>query len=111
MPESPRAERRRSPTRSALPLLRVWTLRPLRLGDERNLGETGRLDPAHDAHHRAVVDPLIAANEDLLVVAVLGDGLELRRDFVELDLRFLDEHFARPVDAERDRILVGLQLL
>src|SRR5262245_52234483 len=99
MPESPRAERRRSPTRSALLLLSALRLSPLRLGDERDLGETGRLDPAHHAHHRAIVDPLVAANEDLLVVAVLGDRLELRRDIVELDLRLLDKNLAGPVDA------------
>src|SRR5215470_8373761 len=111
MPESPRAERRRSPTRSALLLLSAVRLRPLRLRHERDLGKSGRLDPAHHAHHRAIVDALVAPDEDLLVIAVLGYGLELRGDIIELDLRFLDEDLAGPVDAERDRILVGLQLL
>src|SRR5581483_2240995 len=68
---------------------------PLRLGDERDLGEPGRLDPSHHAHHRPVIDALVAADEDLLVVAAFGDGLELGRDLVELDLRLLDEHLAR----------------
>src|SRR5262245_64208865 len=108
MPESPRAERRRSPTRSALPLLSALRSRPLRLRNERDLGKTGRLDPAHHAHHRAIVDALVAPDEDLLLVAVLGDGLELRGDIVELDFRFLDEDLAGPVDAQRDGVLVGL---
>src|SRR4029078_1422173 len=98
-----------SPPRTAAPCLTM--LRPLRLGDERDLGEAGRLDPPHHAHHRAVVDTLVAANEDLLLDAVLGDGLELGPEIVEPDLGLLDEDLSRLVDADGDRLLVGLQLL
>src|SRR6476659_2402726 len=87
------------------------SLRPFRFGDQRNLGEPGRFDAAHHPHHRAVVDSLVAANEDLLVVAAFGDGPELGRDLVELDLGLLDEDFAGLVDADGDGVLVGLQLL
>src|SRR5690349_12471208 len=67
------------------------TLSPFGLGDERHLGEAGRFHPPHHAHDGAVVYALVAANEDLLLDAILGDGFELGGQLVELDLGLLDE--------------------
>ena len=55
----------------------------LRLGDQRHFVEAALLDTAHDAHDRAVVDPLVTANENRLVVPTFGDRLEPAGDFVE----------------------------
>src|SRR5665647_1560477 len=55
----------------------------LHFRDQRHLAEASGADAAHDLHDRAVGDAFVAAHEDLLIEAVLGDGLQLGRDLVE----------------------------
>ena len=56
------------------------------LGHKRYLLEPASADAAHHQHDRAVGYALVAAHENLLVDAVLGDRLELFGQLVERPL-------------------------
>src|SRR6478735_6511526 len=65
--------------RSVLLPLTLW------ICHQTNTLEAGGIELAHDFHHFAVVDVLVAAHIDALVVTVLRNRRQLRHQFVELD--------------------------
>ncbi len=56
--------------------------------NERQLLEAAVVDATHHLHDDAIGHALVAANEDRLVITVLGNGFELRRQVIELRSAF-----------------------
>src|SRR3977135_2959063 len=76
-----------------------FTLKALSLlhfGHQRHAPEARRRQPSHHPHHGAIVDLLVAADEDTLIqpAARLGNRLQLRHQRVEGDLGIVEEHLA-----------------
>ena len=61
-----------------------------------DMGETRRGQHAHHFHHPAVIDAAVAAHEDALVIAVVGDGGELGHQLVLGHLLLLQDRSCRP---------------
>src|SRR6185312_3240016 len=80
---------------------------------QRDAVEAGAGEPAHHAHHRPVVDLLVAAHVDarLGAAARLRHGLELGDQLVDVDLRILQEHLPLLVDRDGERLLVLVEAL
>src|SRR5262245_40953552 len=80
----------------------------LDLRHKRDPMEAGRREPAHDAHHGAVIDLAIPAHVDALVhpAASPGDRFELGNQIFDLDLGILQEHLPLAVDRYGQRLAV-----
>src|SRR6185312_17118845 len=90
----------------------IFTSAPLLdLGDQGNVLEPGSGKTAHHFHDRAVVGLGVAAHEDALIGAAarIGDGLQLRHQFVGGDFRVVEKDLAGDLDRERQRLLVLIE--
>src|SRR5215831_20201637 len=93
--------------RTSCPLLRLL----LYIGDERDPAKARGADRSHHPHHDAVVHSSVAAHENALVVSILCDSSELRRDLIDLELGVLQEDASLWIDRNRQRLLGTFELL
>src|SRR3984957_6265500 len=120
---SERAEKDTSPhpiTRTwsatdAISVLSTFTFRLslIHFRHQRHAPEAGGRQPSHHLHHGAVVDLLVAPNEDALIqpAARLGDRFQLRHQIINPDLGIVEEYLAFKVDRKRQRVLVLVEAL
>ena len=66
---------------------------------------------AHDLHHAAVVDRLVAADEDALVGLLLVHGLELVGEVLQLVPGLAQEHLVLGIDRDDQGLVLAADLL
>src|SRR5437588_8774443 len=110
---SERAENETSPH----PITRTWSatdamsvlstftfgLSLIHFRHQRHAPEAGLREPSHHLHHGAVIDLLVAANEDALVQPAPGfrNRLQFRNQLFDLDLGIVKEDLALQVHRQR----------
>src|SRR5215471_3026277 len=76
------------------------------IGDEPDMGEPRGAQEPHDLHHAPVVDRLVAADEDALVVAVRRDGGKPRNEIVLRHGRVLKINPTVAADGDGKRLAI-----
>src|SRR3569833_3566717 len=92
----------------------IFTSAPLLdLGDKGNALEPGSRQAAHHLLDRAVIALGVAAHEDALrgTAARIGDGFQLRYQFVGGDFGVVEEYLAGELHRQRQRLLVLIEAL
>ena len=79
--------------------------------EQAELTEAGINHHAHHFHHAAVVDRLVAADEDALVWLLAIDRFQLGRQFGQVVLGLAEENLVLGVDRDDERLVLAADLL